>query len=275
MGKKEDDAYKAWLADLQEDAAGITDPEEKKAVELILKSETIGRRVAKGVTGSKHLYQELNTLNEEKNRFRDTQETWKNWRDDVNNKFQTAVQERDALKAELKDKERAARALGLDDDADDLRAARTRVDDSLTQNELKKLRDDLKAQQDAQAKLANGIPGFMAAALRLSKQYQKDGIEVDDQEAILTAVRDGVPLDNVYSNMTAPQYEKRAKEREDKLIKDAEARGREQALTQKSSPEGFRPTSGVFSEISKGSALGDKLAAARAAARSDALQINR
>lgn len=279
MGKTEDAAYKAWLEDLKEDIEKFEDPEDRAAAERLMKNETFGKRVAKGVVGSKELYRRFNEVNEEKLKLKEEHSTWSAWRDEVNTKFQQALNENASLKEELERRAQLAEEFGLDDEARDLRRQKKAVDAD-SQKELRELKAQLetmdKGYREELSKLANGVPGFVAAALKTSKRLAKEGFEVEDDDAISLAMAKGVPVESAYEELIKDQREKKNKADLEKRLAEAREAGRQEALTARSDPEKSRPSSGIFMAPSAGRDKWDEgLKAAREAARMDALKMGR
>lgn len=276
MAKPKDPGFAEWLAEIKGDVGKVEDPEVKAAWEKVLGAESDElRKVFRGGMREADYYRRLNELNEEKQGFQTKKQEWDAYEGEFRTKYDQMKAERDAARAEVKKKEAALRAEGLDEEADELRREARKAEENLDLAAMKKELEELKqaraSQEQALQQVSAGAPAFTAAFTKRARQYAQDGFKFDEEEVLGRIIREQLPLDVAFEDAVRDQRKERTEKDMQERLKAAEEKGRREALTAGTAPDSIRPSlGGLFASQGKSE---DKLASARAEAARLALDF--
>jgi hypothetical protein len=256
MGKVEDEGFPKWLEE-KKTALAAKDPSAAAQFEkLVTANKEFGIELFRGDLREKEFHRRLNETNTEKetmagektrlagaiSQFQAEKTKWSTWYQQEKPKAEALVAEKARLEARIVDLE-AGKAAGnnIDDDDDDKNYRVPAMNEEL-QTTIKQLQDDLLATKQRLETVDTNIPGFItdhAVAMDLAR---KEGFDIDPRALTDMALRNNIEPRQAYYQLTYEQREKKATSDREKEIKDAEERGRKNALNDRPSPDHLRPS---------------------------------
>ncbi len=256
MGKVEDEGFPKWL-ETKKAALAAKDPAAAVQFEkLVTANKEFGIELFRGDLRETEFHRRLSEQNTEKetlagektklagaiSQFQAEKTKWSTWYQTEKPKSEALVAEKARLEARITDLE-AGNPGNTDLDLDDPdKNPKGPAMSTELQTTIKQLQDDLKATKERLEVVDTNIPGFItdhAVAMDLAR---REGFDVDPRALTDMALRSNIEPRQAYYQLTFDQREAKAKEDREKEIKDAEERGRKNAINDRPSPDHLRPS---------------------------------
>lgn len=249
--KREDADFDAW----KKETRAKLDPAVQQAFDSLTSHET-AKEVFRGYLREGEFYTRLNEQKAQNDRLTKEREALANeqaqftrqraeivkWWNDEKPKNARLVEEKKKLEEKIA--KLSGKIDSLDPDAtgddDDRRGRRSEMSDE----KIKEI-DALKAQLGrAEARLAQldeNLPGFVGKLGRVIKNSLKENMDVDPEKIVELSVANGADPEIAYYQLTYEEREKRRKADFDQKLKEAEDRGRREAMSTRPSQDFLRP----------------------------------
>lgn len=208
MSKREDEAYAAWLEEIE---ASLPSEDAVEAFKVLAETDA-GRDLYRGTLREKDYYTKLNKLNADREEVEKAQEELTEWYENEQAIKEQIIKERDAL--------RKAAGEQPQDGPPNQQVG-------ISPEEFAVIRAKA-AKVDAIDKLLPRVLGDLGAVLQ---DAQKNGYDVDAREIMQASVQSGVDPYNAYLKLTGKQREERAKQALEDQQKKWYEEGRRAALS--------------------------------------------
>lgn len=237
---KDTATYEKWV---QEVAGKL--PEDQKVAFAAITGTDVGKEIFGGYQREADYYKRLNQLAEEKKEAEAKQAQWLDWYDGARTDYTAAVADREALMAE-RDRLKAI-AMGVSDTKPDSPPAEKTPDVN------KAYKDQMDAIQKQLAYMDRALPILLADLSDVTAKVTREKWDVAPKAILSHALSKGVDLNSAFNELTSEERGKRFETDQAKLIKEAEDRGRREAMTSGRTPDNLRPGGPNIIETLRGS----------------------
>lgn len=250
MSKREDAEFDAW----KKETRGKLDPSLQDKFDALTSHES-SKELFRGYLRESEFYTRLNEQNAEKQKIAKERESlaaevaqFQRQRTEIASWWQTEKPKNEKLvaeKAKLEQKVKALEAKMADLDPDSTDAPNGRGKGSEMNDDQKAEIDEVKKSlAAANARLeaidAN-IPQFVGKLGKVIKNSLKEGFDIDPDKVVELSLNNGADPEVAYYQLTYEEREKRAKADFEKKLKEAEEKGRREALSTRPSQDFLRP----------------------------------
>lgn len=250
MSKREDAEFEAW----KKETRGKLDPSLQDKFDALTSHES-SKELFRGYLRENEFYTRLNEQNAEKQKIAKERESlaaevaqFQRQRTEIASWWQAEKPKNEKLVAEKKQLEQKVKALEAklnDLDPDSTDAPRGRGKDSeMTDDQRAEIDEVKKSLAAANARLEaidSNIPQFVGKLGRVIKNSLKEGFDIDPDKVVELSLNNGADPEVAYYQLTYEEREKRAKADFEKKLKEAEEKGRREALSTRPSQDFLRP----------------------------------
>jgi DNA repair exonuclease SbcCD ATPase subunit len=236
MSKREDAEFDEW----KKETRGKLSPSVQAQFDALTGDPT-SKEVFRGYLREGEFYTRLNETKAEADRIKKEKESlaaevtqFQRQRTEIASWWQNEKLEEKVQKLEQK-------LDGLDPDSTDTGKGRNSEmnDDRLA--EIEEVKAQLKATQGRLEAIDGNLPRFVGSLGKVIRNSIKEGFDIDPDKIVELSLNNGADPEVAYYQLTYADREKRAKEDFDKKLKDAEEKGRREALSTRPSQDFLRP----------------------------------
>ena len=226
MGKKTEAEYQKWIEEVK---GKLPDDTLKAAFDTITGHE-VGKEVFGGYQREADYYRRLNDVAAEKSQLEKEKQSWSKWFEEESPKNQVLIAERDTLAKQVS----ALKAAVMGEEPNTMPtnfASPTppnggSADTAALRAEIDVLREQLKVLPV----IDKALPRLMADAMDLTYKITSEKWKVSPKQVLDHALTRGTDITSAFNELTSEERETRSKEDLAKQIKEAEDRGRRDAL---------------------------------------------
>jgi DNA repair exonuclease SbcCD ATPase subunit len=248
MSKREDAEFDEW----KKETRGKLSPSVQAQFDALTGDPT-SKEVFRGYLREGEFYTRLNETKAEADRIKKEKESlaaevtqFQRQRTEIASWWQNEKPKNERLVEEKKKLEEKVQKLeqkldGLDPDSTDTGKGRNSEmnDDRLA--EIEEVKAQLKATQGRLEAIDGNLPRFVGSLGKVIRNSIKEGFDIDPDKIVELSLNNGADPEVAYYQLTYADREKRAKEDFDKKLKDAEEKGRREALSTRPSQDFLRP----------------------------------